>query len=282
MKKICTILIFSLLVWLSPLFSAQAQCTIPNAGFESWTDDMPDNWFAFTCRQSTGRNGGFSIETDTTVSFPFFFLPTFGTATPCTQRSSYLNGYIKASFSAVDSDTMFFTVGFKLQGDTVPGAFGGQYTFTNRPNWTPFHIPIANMLPGAVDTLVITAFNGGYDSFVAFDDLSLSNTPLGAPLGTNMFTANQIPVLGRPARARLDVSPNPATESTTLCLTGFTGTTTLRLLDNTGKVVRTVFSGPVTGTLKLPLVTAGLTPGIYLLHAEGAPRLSRRIVVPNR
>ncbi|HET6399957.1 MAG TPA: T9SS type A sorting domain-containing protein [Candidatus Kapabacteria bacterium] len=67
----------------------------------------------------------------------------------------------------------------------------------------------------------------------------------------------------------LQAWPNPASDGTKLTLTiGSASDLDLRLFDITGKQVRSIFSGPASGTLNLDLDVSGLPAGSYILAAR--------------
>lgn len=190
MKKSFTPYFFLLFILLGTKIS-QAQCPIPNGGFQNWaTEDAPDDWYGSFLLKIPGRTGGFGVQLDTFSMFPVPAV--LGTEFSCNIRSNYLNGYLKADFNGAPNDSVLFMVYQKLAGQEAAGAMGTCVTKTSRANWTPFHIPILSVSPGAVDTLIISIIKfGSGKATIAFDDFSVSNTALGQPMGNcQLFTGN--------------------------------------------------------------------------------------------
>jgi len=269
MKKILLVVLTSLLSNFYSFKEGFAQCQIQNAGFENWTGPFPDDWYAITCREGPGRLGGSCLETDTSVTFPFIFNPIFGNASPCSTRSAYLNGYIKGNFSSTMSDTLYLAVGFKLANDTNYASFASAYTIQNRAAWTPFHIPFFNLANGPVDTVIVTGFLQGINSLISLDDLSLSNTPIGQLLGPSVITSNTPRKFSQnKAKAQINVAPNPLIEQGTLHFQGVSGYAKVKLVDQSGKLVKQLFEGEIQIDSRMNISTTGIRHGLYLIYLE--------------
>ena len=78
--------------------------------------------------------------------------------------------------------------------------------------------------------------------------------------------------------------PNPTSGAAPVELTGTAaqpGTATTRLLDATGRTLKTSVSAVAAGDFRLPLDVRGVAPGVYVvrLALPGAPEVVRRLVV---
>jgi hypothetical protein len=255
MKNNITLLTLGLCI----LFSSKAfsQCPVPNGNFETWTEGSPAGWFGLGVKKITGRNGGFAIQLDTANLFEIPFPAFLRSMYPCTQKSAYLNGYLKATIA--NSDSLFLVTTFGLQADTTNGGIGAGVVRSNYNNWTAFHIPIQNLNPGAVDTVNITFITFGVNSKFQFDDLAFSNTPTGINIGVAFPSQIKLP-FHQKNNLQFSLHPNPATAELNLDLTKVQGPVDFAIVDLTGKEV---LHKTMIGSLNSKVDIKGLKPGIY-------------------
>lgn len=253
MKKSQT-LVLALLILVFGIQFSKAQCPVPNGGFQNWsTEDAPDDWYGSFLLKIPGRTGGFAVQLDTFSMFPVPGI--LGTVFPCTTRSNYLNGYLKADFSQSPNDSIVFIIYQKLAGQDVPGAIGTCRTSTSRTNWTPFHIPISSVAAGAVDSVSISIIRfGNGKATIAFDDISLSNTALGQPVGNCQVITGNLPKIA--GRETTRIYPNPVFSE--LSIQSDSPVSEISVFDGLGKlVIREEFP-------RGPISVAGLQKGFYV------------------
>lgn len=256
MKKIFSLFSLGFLA-LFP-WSASAQCPIPNGNFETWVAGFPEPWFGLEVAQVAGRTGGSALRVDSTQFFGFPFPGVASVAFPCSQKSAYLNGYLKANVAAGDS--VIFSAGFLLQSDTSTGAQGLGIINSSYTAWTPFHIPIQTVQSGAVDSASISLIILGLNSTVDLDDLAFSNTPLGQSIGVAIPTEIRKPAVPK-TDMQVVLSPNPTQQELQVSIQNTLGEVTFSLLDINGRQVLSE-SGLKAGTTHhLPL--NGLPAGVY-------------------
>ncbi len=285
---------FNILITLMFVVTISEAQTIPNAGFESWTNhgtySDPTSWSSYNfllldtaCEQGTpGAVGASYLKLTVKSGNPTIVYsiptPTLIAVTPggfaCSARPVYLTGKYKYKFSATDSGVIlvYFT---KWNTTTLTEDFVGigQLFPTNGTvtTWTNFSVPIMYFASTSPDSALITLIAGSGSTSIAtngdylyIDDLAFS----GAVSGINDVVAAGVPC---------SISPNPFNSTTTITFSDEQNNTIIRVLDITGRVVKNIqFSGK-----ELTLEKGNLHAGIYILHIvdENGHADTRQIVI---
>ena len=281
MKAVCLPFLALMLVSFN-VSNSFAQCSIPNSSFQNWTSGLPDGgWIGINIQEwNEGQTGGKSVQFLPNPVLPI--PPLLFNAYPCTQKSNYLNGYIKANFSN-PGDTLMLTAFFKKQGDTTTVALGVSYTNVSRATFQPFHIPISAFNQALIDSVYISAIliSGGFTSTAMLDVLAFSNTSIGQPLGPSLTTSTSNLVSVPKAIPSLSIFPNPVNRFSEIALTGLNSDfTEIILSDLSGKLIRSLYKGKGDPSFRLLLDVKGLHSGIYLVQAKnGKGVITKKIVV---
>ena len=256
-----------------------AQCPIPNAGFENWTDGDLDNWDELEVMEALETHSGNSaaqLLRGPVGIFPSFLFTKF----PCSQKSDYLNGYIKANFNLSD-DTLIVTAYYSKAGESGLIAAGSAFTNTNRSSFEPFYLPIADLLFDQVDTVYLMAtFTAGHAN-VTLDDLTFSDTPIGMPIGSPVTSNTPYFENGSISEPTISIAPNPAKAVAKVAISGLSpDQTEVTLTDLSGKQIRSLYKGKGDPSLRLQLDVKGLHSGVYLVRAmNGKGVITKKIVV---
>lgn len=281
---------FNILIALMFVVTISKAQTIPNAGFENWTNHGtytdPTSWSSLnftsgtTCEQGTpGAVGASYLKLTVKSGMPGIAMssPTYPTGGnpdgfACTARPAYLTGKYKYSISTTDSAGIF--IGFSkwntttLSQDPVGGA-GIYISGGSATSWTNFSIPITfigGVYPdsAAIELVVGIASTPTNGDYLYVDDLAFSGTV------SAVGNIEQTDV-------HLTIAPNPFNSKTVISFTEEQNNTLLRVLDITGRIVKTIhFSGK-----ELTLEKEDLQTGIYFLHLvdEKNNVYTRQIVV---
>lgn len=258
--------------------------TIPNGDLETWPTDpntgnrVPANWITFRTSASRGTTApkhGFAYADIQSVDFFGSLLPgILRTRFAANRVPGYLNGYFRTSGTTA-TDSLYIWV--RVFSDTNLVGQAQQGTYRQSGSWVPFGIQIYNLEPGLTpDSMAINIYtfrddpNAPTPSIFSIDYLTLADTAIGAPLGTEIFTttrrglAHTLTVLGNPSTGDAWEITLPGADRCTYTLT-----------NTAGQSLRT---GSARGSLKLE--TTDLPSGIYLLTVNG-PGLhtSRRLAV---
>lgn len=252
MKKI---LPFVFVCWLISGFS---QNTIPNAGFENWSDENnATDWYGlsidlivyqlYTFSQSPDAHVGSYAAKVETIDATLVNLPgiaclspisfdlmaggiVFGSAgTPINVRPTSITGNLK--YNQMGSDTAAIIVVLTKwntgtsQRDTV-GYFG---TLINSPSasYVPFNISInVSQTPDSMNIMLVSS--GGYEPQVG-SQLFVDNLDMTFLPNTGIET---------PSLFSLEFYPNPATDEVLFSLPE-SGNSVIAIYDSTGKLIRT-------------------------------------------
>ena len=255
-----------------------------NGSFENWvprTEYLPTGWTTIgdTAYRSTNAHSGTYCLRLANVSFggsnilpgvastgqlPPNSPPVGGR--PYSQMIDTLTGWYKFTPTGTDSATVFISC--TNNGNPV----GGQMTgLPPAATWTYFSVPF--MCFAAPDTLQLTlaatynnldSTNGGNVLFV--DDVQLKSSPLSTGPDWNRF-------------GLVKLFPNPSTEGSWLEWNATSETTTIRILDETGRVVSEETVNGY-GAQRFFIDTNTLAKGAYTvaLVQENAQLLRRLIV----
>lgn len=277
-----SLLFTTLLCTLGSLQGIHAQ-TIPNGDLETWPTDpntgnrVPANWITFrtsAIRGTTAPQSGFAFATIQSVDF-------FGTLVPGILRNKfavnrvpgYLNGYYRTS-SNTATDSLYILV--RVFSDTSLVGQAQQGTRWQTDTWIPFGIRIYNLNPSLTpDSMAINIYSYRDDptapgpSLYSIDNLTLGDTPIGNPLGTELFTT------AKPSRRLgLSVVGNPSTGQPWEVALHTTLQVRYTLQNAAGAIVR---RGQASGILRLD--PADLPSGIYRLSLEGDACTSTRLAL---
>ena len=204
MKKIYFILLALFIV--ITINKINAQTTIPNAGFETWTDaNTATSWTSVSLltlhsmtRSTDSHSGTYAAQLKTqtflTQTVPGIcdlgtidlLSQAIGGGTPFTGRPDTLKGFFK--YTPVGADSMLVLITFTKTNSGVPdtigvGAITCSYTVSN---YTEFAVPIYynpayTENPDTMNIILLSsvAATGGNGSTLLVDDLSLVYNPVG-------------------------------------------------------------------------------------------------------
>lgn len=278
MKKITFILFIA---WLN---SGLAQTTVPNGGFETWSDEYnAESWDGFNysgtwlnfhtfTRSDDAHTGNYAAQVENVndellglipgVAFtgtfdfdPLTYEYTFQMGIPITGRPTSLNGYFK--YTPVGGDTMFIVVGMfkwneqEMDLDSIGG--GIYYTGNTVGIYTNFHIPIQYYSNDDADTMYIMmapstdTYHEG--SKLLVDDLTLSYNPSGVE---NDISESYL------------LFPNPASDLVFLEAANDSGALFYTISDITGI---SVLSGKIDTA---PIDVSYLREGLYFLRVSNS------------
>lgn len=180
---------FTVTILLSCFTFISAQ-EIPNAGFENWTGNTPDQWFPNNppsgpqpVTESSDSHSGSSSAKLEVVLISGFPLPAqlsagnSGTGFTVSQRYENLSGYFKFT----PTNTGFFDVFIQMWNGGIQGniiGIGNLNTPTAAADWTQFNVPITYSDPATPDwcTIIIQVGNElNSGSFALVDDLSFTS-----------------------------------------------------------------------------------------------------------
>ncbi len=283
MKRL--ILFVGSVLLLLPFGTVGAQ--ILNAGFESWTNGNPDNWFTnnaaplyTTVTQSTDAHSGSSALKGATVSYSSVVLaPTVAAGIAdqgfsVSARISSITGYYK--FTPVGGDSLYIIV---VMNSGVTGIGGGLLAIgTTVAAYTQFTVPIIYTTADTPDKITIqfslrpgsTSYHVGTTYLI--DDLALGNV-----------TSVKEDMSSVPAVFNLEQNyPNPFNPSTNIKFTvPADGQATLKVFNTLGQEVATLFNGEVAaGVIHLARFDASnLSSGIYFSQLEFGGRVQIKKMV---
>lgn len=279
-------------------YSVQNVCaqTIPNAGFEAWTNGVPDGWYdgglsSFglqgVVRSTDAQSGLYSVKivVDPNNGDPVAgVLSTndgHGIATKL--KPAYLNGYVKTNI--LNTDTIAVIASFYIDDTDSLLEGGGAISTVNRTAWTAFHIPLQYSPSFTPDSFFIflgfsPLSNVNVNSYVQFDNLSFSNTPIGVPFGPSLTAL--------PARRDDEiitkVYPNPASQELYISLMlKSTSKIDVSFMDITGKRYSAMENQTfTTGRHQVKVSVEDLPTGIYFLNISGDGIYANRKIVISR
>lgn len=250
------------------------QAQIPNAGFENWTDDEPNDYFTLnlllalsgksSVSKTEDKHSGSSAIKLETVEFTNVFLSELDTlpgfaflgetekgvaGKPFTSRPTSFSGFYKTNFTKLD--TAFIAVALykwnaqKKDQDSIGGALFA--TSTNVSNYASFTVPfIYTSSTENPDTMVVfLASSGGNPipgSTLFVDDLSISGI---TGTRTSLF-ANYTPAFPNPAREQLHLNNIPSSAAV------------VEIRDITGKLIEVIAVKE-----NVEINTNNYTPGLY-------------------
>jgi hypothetical protein len=266
--------------------------TIPNNSFETWDpgalpltesvrgwDDLGGGGLT---KVGSAQNGSFAASLKPVslfgATFPGLLTGKFATSGT---RSQYLNGYFKRTGPA-NVDTLLVGIAYSIgDDDSNYIAFGAQYTKRASAGWTPFSIPMYVGRPSVTADsfqIVILTPETNTAAYI-LDNLSLSNTAIGQPLGEDYLVSNRRLLKGKSSTLAVSLYPVPATTvlNVVIAKQNF-AEARLDVLDLSGRVVKTERKRGILGAMTLNI--ADLQPGIYLLKTTvGAAVAVKKFVV---
>ncbi len=275
--------------------------TIPNSGFENWTNmgnySDPTGWgtlnattdaaSVYTVVRGTPGNPGASyikITSKTVISGVVTGIAATGVINPSTQtisggfpcstRPADLTGawqYMAMSGTDQGSIYVFLTKWNAATNsrDTI------SYTHYMLPGmvmvWTNFSIPLTYQMSGNPDTCMIALLSSNTtptaNSYLYVDNLAFSGV---AGVNGNSISENNLSVYPNPAASFVNVSFTLQNQSNVK----------LQLVDITGKSIREINPSSLKGENTLTLNLDGIESGIYFLRLEtGTSTETRKIIV---
>jgi len=267
-------------------FSATAQDTIANPGFENWTNhgtyEAPDDWTTLnpltfvvgittaikTTAAAEVRSGTYAIKLQTkslagnpepgliTTGFVNTSAQTIDGGIPISSRPLALRGWYQ--YAPVGSDAASFDI-FLYKRDTTSGTReqigSGSLTASSAVStWTEFTVPVIYTSSDVPDTVKIVIYSSGFapevNSTLLLDDLSYD-------FGTGI----------RDETPSLNIFPNPASHK--IVFENSLNAERVEVYTVQGKMLRHYPITPGMNTLDV----SALEPGIYLfivLRADGA------------
>ncbi|MEX1274753.1 MAG: T9SS type A sorting domain-containing protein [Bacteroidota bacterium] len=280
------LLLPAILLLMSATLSAQ---TIPNAGFESWTNGNPDNWFTYNIPQlslvvitqsSDARSGSSAVRGDVIVYGteqdtvpPILILGSTTAGAPISVRPSTLKGWYKFKNGGGDELAIFCFV----QKDSMPIGSGELTITQDAAAYTQFEVPIEYFGEGTPDVVNILVVidsgekdNAHPDSWFLLDDLSMTTGP------TSIAGNEEVPShpwLGQNY-------PNPFNPGTTIGF-GVPVESFVRIMiyDILGRHLVTLVEGEFApGSYRKYWNASGLPSGVYVYRMEaGSFRESRKV-----
>ncbi len=259
-------------------FALMAQDTIPNAGFEFWTQGGPayadpNGWqtlnsqtgliSVYTCSldSATAHEGTRSVKLVTKTGAGFIIPGILSTGAihqdgtidhgiPISSRPLYLNGWYQYTPVANDTATFSITL-FKAGADIGDGAFN---TTDNVSAWTYFSVPVNYTTSDVPDSVQLLFFSGTdqashVGSVLLLDDLSYSYTS-----GIAETAANPISLYPNPANSQINISNQNMNAAS------------LNLYSVDGRMVKFITMHPGTNTVDV----SALPAGFYVLAGIGA------------
>ncbi len=259
----------SLVTFFILFLSCMLYAQIPNAGFENWTGNTPDNWYAnnfpsmwttitksSTTHSGTGAVRGEVVSFSNTIVPPYINSGVSGTGFAFTQRPASIRGYYQ--FNSVQGDD--FTVGVLLYNNSQAIAAGSFETTANAGSYTYFAADINYVNSLTPDNCIIIALIGNsvgdehVGSYFLLDDLEFSDQTVGVNDGStvNSFMLEQN-------------YPNPFNPSTRIDYqVPSEDLVTLKIYDVIGNEVATVVNEVKTaGSYHVDFNSAGLSSGLY-------------------
>jgi hypothetical protein len=278
------------LMCISSVKQVSAQ-NIPNSGFESWTNGLPNGWFdggltsiGIPCivKSTDAQSGSFAlkIKVDNNKGEPIsgsvFTNNLRGIATNL--KPAYLNGFIKTNISVTDSITVgAFFYKDKIENGEIGAGF--VYSTTNRPSWTAFYIPILYGPTFIPDSFLMFMGLTSIDtsSYIMFDDLSFSNTPNGVLLG-------QMPtglVYKEKQQLNASVFPNPASNELEVIMNlENNNNLSFSFFDIAGRKCKTIGNFGLQGSNHFKISIDDLANGVYYLNiSSNEGSVSRKVVI---
>jgi Secretion system C-terminal sorting domain len=261
-------------------FYSTSLAQIPNAGFENWTDGVPDGGWQVTnvpglatITQSTSAHGGSYALEGTTASLYGQAIPAAATiAFPFTQRPGNFGGFYK--FSSVGGDSFSVTVGFSKNGTGIGG-----YTVILREasSYTQFILPILWVSGDSPDTCIVGFQTIGHPSFHEGTTFYVDDISFDAATGIEPAPKNL------PAKFALDQNfPNPFNPTAAIRFTvPSSGFVSLKVYDVLGKEVRTLVNKvEQPGSHEVRFDATGLPSGIYFYRLrQGTYMATRKLAV---
>lgn len=289
MKKVSTLIALMLM-----MTASKAQ-TIPNAGFENWTNfgsySNPTNWGSYnyvypntpTCEQGTPGAVGNSylkltVKNTGTVEMGFAYLANFdalGDVLPafaCNFQPTSLTGKWKYLVSPSDTSMIqiyFFKWNSSTQMSDIVGIGEKEILPGAVSSWTNFSIPISFFSSQMPDSAAIMLGAGIADNPVLNDYLYIDDLGFGASIPTSI---NQVQ-----DAIQVTLSPNPFSSSTTLNFSELQNNTRITLLDMFGHTLRTI----ICNGYQYSLDKGDLKEGLYIIQImdEKGNTITRKIAV---
>ncbi len=280
-----------ILIIAAALTSMSAVAQIPNSGFENWTSmgsySNPDNWdqlnamttmaSVYTCNKGTPGNVGTAYLklTSKTVGTMGVIpgIATNGTinattmqvlgGSPNTTRPAAFTG--KWQYMGYSGDVGFVSVYLTkwntatMMRDTI--AKGSQNLTGMVMSWASFNINLTYASQNFPDTVQIILSSSGTtpanNSYLYVDNLAFSGSVPGNAVGINSI-ANYL--------STISIYPNPSKDQIAVELNvQQTATVKMELTDITGRLIKEIAMGEITGSHKAILNVDGIAQGSYLL-----------------
>lgn len=296
-----------LLLFFSFVLTVHSQNSIPNAGFETWTNvgtfEEPDGWVtsnvfiaffggdtvnvvkttdayagtyaikleSFVIQDSFGyqQYGGIALSTDIATLFSSN-APGF----PYSGRPTKLKGFYKSFSSVQDTSSIGIVLTQWNETDSMSSAIGvGLIEFTDTSDtYQPFEVPIVYSMSGNSDTVMIFFTSSG-DSIINGGTLIVDELELEESTGISI-----------PLEQLMDKGayPNPATDQVVIQYRlPDDSDVSIEIYDVMGKLVLSYDEGKKKAGLqsrKIPVDT--LDPGMYIYYVQaGAKRVGNKFIV---
>jgi len=263
---------------------------IPNAGFESWTGGIPDNWFTsnlivggipyyVNVTQSTDAHGGSSSAQGTVIAVvgspyaPLMVTGVNGVGFPINSRPEAVHGWYKLASDSGDA----FDVVVSTQKNGVGNGVGAMLTATPQNAYREFIVNITYSNGQTPDTALVSIVLGNthgrthIGSKFWVDDLSFGSAG----------TATDVKELGNgiPTAFALDQNyPNPFNPSTKIQFQiPEAGFVTLKVYNLLGQEVATLVNGQLeAGSYRAEFDASNLPSGMYLYRLQAGTFLETK------
>ena len=255
---------------------AIAQDTIPNAGFEFWTQGGPDyvdpnGWQTLnsqtdiisilTCLRDSGtvHSGKYSVKLVTKSGAGFIIPGILSTGQihqsgaiddgiPMSSRPTSLNGWYK--YNPVSNDTATFSISLTKAGSPI-GA--GAISVRDTADWTYFSVPVTYSSGNTPDSVQLLFFSGTNQS-----------SHLGSTMWIDDLSYGYTNGIVNVAADIMKIYPNPANNQVTID-NGSTHALSLNIYSCLGQLVKEVKLSEGVNTIDVSLFSQGL----YLISAAG-------------
>ncbi len=283
MKKNITLLTALCLMLLTGYNYAQ---TIPNAGFESWTNthkaefwNSLDTMSGYSLTQSTDAYSGtyaaklatftvlFVIKVPGIMTLGDFQGTNTAGGIPCTDRPTRLNGYYKFTSGSGDSMRVYVQLTKYLGGSTQTVGDAYFWTNTSAVAYSELSVDINYYLPDSPDTMNITFLSSSYP---AHDGTALYLDDLSFETVSDVKETN----IEKP----VTVYPSPVINTLYIGNLPLNGKNTVTIYDMLGKDVKNLVSSNKQEEI---ISVSALTDGIYYVKviSENKEPVTKKIIV---